>query len=187
MIPLKDDNPTRTFPFVNWALIAVNVAVFFYQVQLPQHAAQAKLAFPLAPTLGWIVTARLVDRVGKGIRGAPRDALITDLTPANVRGAAFGLRQALDTVGAIAGPLFLPAHMRAAAALFTLTAMAVAWLAPAVCSSDVVRAASCLLMSIVAKKKVDALELSSRARPGVGRRLSGRKTNGHPGWPFLRR
>ncbi len=68
-------------------------------------AAVSKLAFPLAPTLGWIVAARFADRVGKGIRGAPRDALIADLTPASVRGAAFGLRQALDTVGAIAGPL----------------------------------------------------------------------------------
>jgi len=68
-------------------------------------AAISKLAFPLAPTLGWVVAARFTDRVGKGIRGAPRDALIADLTPASVRGAAFGLRQALDTVGAIAGPL----------------------------------------------------------------------------------
>src|SRR5712692_10365956 len=49
---------------------------------------------------GWIVTARFVDRIGKGIRGAPRDALIADITPANARGASFGLRQTLDTVGA---------------------------------------------------------------------------------------
>src|SRR5205807_3615490 len=49
--------------------------------------------------------ARFMDRIGKGIRGAPRDALIADLTPAAVRGAAFGLRQSLDTVGAFAGPL----------------------------------------------------------------------------------
>lgn len=68
-------------------------------------AAVSKLAFPLAPTLGWVVGARFADRVGKGIRGAPRDALIADLTPAAVRGAAYGLRQALDTIGAIAGPL----------------------------------------------------------------------------------
>ncbi|HEX6136698.1 MAG TPA: MFS transporter [Casimicrobiaceae bacterium] len=68
-------------------------------------AAVSKLAFPLAPTLGWVVAARFADRVGKGIRGAPRDALIADLTPPSVRGAAFGLRQALDTIGAIAGPL----------------------------------------------------------------------------------
>lgn len=68
-------------------------------------AAISKLAFPLAPTLSWVVAARFADRVGKGIRGAPRDALVADLTPPAVRGAAFGLRQALDTVGAVAGPL----------------------------------------------------------------------------------
>ena len=65
----------------------------------------SKLAFPLAPTLGFVVAARFADRVGKGIRGAPRDALIADLTPPAIRGAAFGLRQALDTIGAIVGPL----------------------------------------------------------------------------------
>jgi MFS family permease len=68
-------------------------------------AAASKLVFPLATSIGWVTTGRFVDRVGKGIRGAPRDALIADLTPGDVRGAAFGLRQALDTVGAIAGPL----------------------------------------------------------------------------------
>ncbi|HSC24104.1 MAG TPA: MFS transporter [Casimicrobiaceae bacterium] len=76
-------------------------------------AAVSKLAFPLAPSLGFVVAGRFADRVGKGIRGAPRDALVADLTPASVRGAAFGLRQALDSVGAIAGPLlavFLIAH-----------------------------------------------------------------------------
>jgi hypothetical protein len=53
-----------------------------------------------------VVAARFVDRVGKGIRGAPRDALVADITPpAPIRGAAFGLRQSLDTVGAFAGPL----------------------------------------------------------------------------------
>ena len=68
-------------------------------------AALTKPLFALAPTVGWIFTARFLDRVGKGIRGAPRDALIADLTPAEVRGAAFGLRQSLDTVGAVVGPL----------------------------------------------------------------------------------
>ena len=68
-------------------------------------AALTKLVFPLAPTIGWIMFARFADRIGKGIRGAPRDALIADLTPANVRGASFGLRQALDTVGGFGGPL----------------------------------------------------------------------------------
>src|SRR5262249_20557346 len=74
-------------------------------------AACTKIIFPLAPNLGWIVFARFADRVGKGIRGAPRDALIADLTPADVRGASFGLRQALDTVGAVAGPLAAIAAM----------------------------------------------------------------------------
>jgi MFS family permease len=53
----------------------------------------------------WIITARFLDRIGKGIRGAPRDALVADITPPALRGAAFGLRQALDTVGAFLGPL----------------------------------------------------------------------------------
>jgi MFS family permease len=52
-----------------------------------------------------VLTARLLDRVGKGVRGAPRDALVADLTPPHLRGAAFGLRQSLDTVGAFLGPL----------------------------------------------------------------------------------
>jgi MFS family permease len=66
--------------------------------------ALSKPAFPLAASVGWVFAARFVDRVGKGIRGAPRDALIADVTPASLRGAAFGLRQSLDSIGAIAGP-----------------------------------------------------------------------------------
>jgi MFS family permease len=65
----------------------------------------SKPLFALAGTAGLLLTARLVDRVGKGIRGAPRDALIADIAPAQMRGAAFGLRQSLDTVGAFLGPL----------------------------------------------------------------------------------
>ena len=61
--------------------------------------------FPLAPSIGWLVAARFVDRIGKGIRGAPRDALIADLTPPDLRGASYGLRQSLDTIGAVLGPL----------------------------------------------------------------------------------
>src|SRR5256714_10082520 len=68
-------------------------------------AAFTKPVFPLAPTVGWLVAARLVDRIGKGIRGAPRDALIADIAPVRLRGASFGLRQSLDTVGAFVGPL----------------------------------------------------------------------------------
>lgn len=68
-------------------------------------AAITKPVFPLAPTLGWLIGARFVDRVGKGIRGAPRDALIADISPPELRGASFGLRQSLDTMGAFLGPL----------------------------------------------------------------------------------
>ena len=67
--------------------------------------ALSKPLFALAGSAGQIVGARLMDRVGKGVRGAPRDALVADITPPELRGAAFGLRQSLDTVGAFLGPL----------------------------------------------------------------------------------
>ena len=67
--------------------------------------AASKPLFALATTTGMVLAARLIDRVGKGIRGAPRDALVADLAPPGMRGAAFGLRQSLDTVGAFVGPL----------------------------------------------------------------------------------
>jgi MFS family permease len=68
-------------------------------------AALTKPLFPLADTAFMVFFARIMDRIGKGIRGAPRDALLADITPAELHGAAFGLRQSLDTVGAFAGPL----------------------------------------------------------------------------------
>ena len=68
-------------------------------------AAFTKPVFPLATTIGWLVAARFIDRVGKGIRGAPRDALVADISPGHLRGASFGLRQSLDTVGGFLGPL----------------------------------------------------------------------------------
>jgi MFS family permease len=68
-------------------------------------AAVTKPLFPLAGSVGMVLTARFIDRVGKGIRGAPRDALVADLSPPHLRGASFGLRQSLDTVGAFAGPV----------------------------------------------------------------------------------
>lgn len=77
-------------------------------------SALTKPIFPLASTVGWLVAARFIDRVGKGIRGAPRDALVAELSPQAVRGASYGLRQSLDTVGAFLGPL-------AAIALMALT------------------------------------------------------------------
>ena len=68
-------------------------------------SAITKPVFPLATTLGWVFGARFTDRVGKGIRGAPRDALVADIAPEELRGAAYGLRQSLDSVGAFIGPL----------------------------------------------------------------------------------
>ncbi|WP_256752935.1 MFS transporter [Mesorhizobium sp. Mes31] len=68
-------------------------------------AAFTKPIFPLAPTVEWLVAARFIDRIGKGIRGAPRDALVADIAPSHLRGASFGLRQSLDTIGAFIGPL----------------------------------------------------------------------------------
>lgn len=67
-------------------------------------AALVKPLFPLADSVATVTTARLLDRFGKGVRGAPRDALVGDLAPAEIRGACFGLRQSMDTVGAVLGP-----------------------------------------------------------------------------------
>ena len=88
-------------------------------------AAFTKPVFPLAPSAGWLFAARFIDRIGKGIRGAPRDALIADITPSDLRGASFGLRQSLDTIGAFIGPLAAVALMLFTADNFTL----VFWLA----------------------------------------------------------
>jgi MFS family permease len=94
-------------------------------------AALSKPVFPLAGSVGWIIGARVLDRFGKGIRGAPRDALIADLTPANMRGGAFGLRQSLDTVGAALGPVLAMLFMVLTASRFTVVfwiAVVPAWL-----------------------------------------------------------
>ncbi|WP_286164389.1 MFS transporter [Azoarcus sp. DN11] len=76
------------------------LAVFGYGL-----GALSKPLFALATSSGLVLAARLIDRVGKGIRGAPRDALVADIAPPEMRGAAFGLRQSLDTIGAFLGPL----------------------------------------------------------------------------------
>jgi MFS family permease len=78
-------------------------------------AAFTKPIFPLATSVSWLVAGRFIDRIGKGIRGAPRDALVADLSPSHLRGASYGLRQSLDTVGAFVGPI-------AAIGLMTVTA-----------------------------------------------------------------
>ncbi len=70
-----------------------------------------KPIFPIAKTIGWVFGARFADRIGKGIRGAPRDAMVADIAPLELRGAAYGLRQSLDSVGAFIGPLMAVVFM----------------------------------------------------------------------------
>ena len=82
------------------------LAVFGYAL-----GALSKPLFAIATSSGMVLGARLIDRVGKGVRGAPRDALVADISPPEVRGAAIGLRQSLDTVGAFLGPLLAVALM----------------------------------------------------------------------------
>lgn len=74
-------------------------------------AAMTKPIFPLATTISWVFAARFIDRIGKGIRGAPRDALVAEIAPFKLRGAAYGLRQSLDSAGAFIGPLAAVAFM----------------------------------------------------------------------------
>lgn len=88
-------------------------------------AAITKPLFPLATTLSWVFSARFIDRIGKGIRGAPRDALVADITPPNQRGAAYGLRQALDSAGAFMGPLLAVIFM----VIFVNDIRSVLWIA----------------------------------------------------------
>jgi len=101
-------------------------------------AALTKPLLALAPSVGWVVAARLADRIGKGIRGAPRDALLADLSPPHLRGASFGLRQMLDTVGAFAGPLLAIIAMSATGGSFRT----VFWLA-------VLPAAACVAVLVL--------------------------------------
>ncbi|MFN7012201.1 MAG: MFS transporter [Allorhizobium sp.] len=99
-------------------------------------AALTKPIFPLAPSVAWLIAARFIDRIGKGIRGAPRDALVADISPPDLRGASFGLRQSLDTLGALLGPLLAIVLMWAFSNDFTL----VFWIAviPAVISAGLI-------------------------------------------------
>jgi len=95
-------------------------------------AALSKPLFPLAASASAVMVARFADRIGKGIRGAPRDAMIADETPPEIRGKAFGLRQALDTAGALFAPIAAIGLM----ALFASEIRMVFWIAviPAACS-----------------------------------------------------
>ena len=126
-------------------------------------SALAKPLFPLAGSIALVLGARFVDRIGKGIRGSPRDALIADVTEPGARGRAFGLRQALDTVGAVLGPL---------AAIALMVALAndirsVLWLA-------VVPALACVALIVFfveepARKTVGTAPVSLRSAGALGR------------------
>lgn len=130
-------------------------------------AALSKPLFPLASGVGMVLAARFVDRVGKGIRGAPRDALIADLAPVSVRGAAYGLRQSLDTVGAFAGPLLALALMAASGDDFRL----VFWFA-------VIPAVACVALIVFGVREPDVAVAGSPRRLPIRRsemaRLPGR-------------
>jgi MFS family permease len=131
-------------------------------------SALTKPIFAIAGSIGPVVGARLLDRVGKGIRGAPRDALVADITPLHLRGAGFGLRQSLDTVGAFLGPL-------AAIGLMALTANAfrtVFWIAA-------IPAAAALAVLVLGVR-----EPERQTVPGAPRRLrlSDVRRMGKPFW-----
>ena len=116
--------------------------------------ALSKPLFAIAPTVGLVVTARLIDRVGKGTRGAPRDALVADLAPPGMRGAAFGLRQSLDTVGAFLGPLLAMGLML----LWANDFRAVFWVA-------VIPAALCVALLLVGVQEPERAASAVRAHP----------------------
>lgn len=116
--------------------------------------AASKPLFALATTSGLVLGARLIDRVGKGIRGAPRDALVADLAPPAMRGAAFGLRQSLDTVGSFLGPLLAIALMLLWAGDFR----AVFWVA-------VIPAVLCVALLVVGVREPEAPAHARRTNP----------------------
>jgi len=116
-------------------------------------SAITKPIFPLATAIGWVFGARFVDRIGKGIRGAPRDALVADIAPLQLRGAAYGLRQSLDSVGAFIGPLLAVIFM----IWFTSNIRAVLWVA-------VVPAFIAVLLLIVAVREPESSECAADPR-----------------------
>jgi MFS family permease len=116
--------------------------------------ALSKPLFALAPTTGLVLTARLLDRVGKGVRGAPRDALVADIAPPHLRGAAFGLRQSLDTVGAFLGSLLAVALML----LWANDFRAIFWVA-------VIPAALAVALLVLGVREPDAKPGAKRSNP----------------------
>ncbi|MFZ2950964.1 MAG: MFS transporter [Desulfuromonadaceae bacterium] len=121
-------------------------------------AALTKPLFPLATGVGAVLTARFIDRIGKGIRGAPRDALIADITPQEIRGAAYGLRQSMDTVGAFAGPLLAIVLMYATHDNFRL----VFWVAS-------VPAAVCVLLIVFGVEEPESTRQVAQVRFPISR------------------
>ena len=117
-------------------------------------AALSKPLFPLASTVGLVATARFVDRVGKGIRGAPRDALVAEIAPVHLRGACYGLRQSLDTIGACVGPLLAVLCM----ALMAGDVRAVLWIA-------VVPAAMAVLLLVAGVEEPERAAATAASKP----------------------
>jgi MFS family permease len=119
--------------------------------------AVSKPLFALAGAPGPVLGARFLDRIGKGLRGAPRDALVADVTPPDLRGRAYGLRQSLDTVGAFLGPLLAVGLM----ALWANDMRAVFWVAaiPAAISVGIALIASLTKLSITRLRPVPVLEI----------------------------
>jgi MFS family permease len=126
-------------------------------------AAVTKPIFPLASSAGWVFGARFLDRIGKGIRGAPRDALVADLTAPALRGAAFGLRQALDSVGAVLGPLLAVVFM----AVLADDIRSVLWIA-------LVPAVLCVVVLIVFVREPERTETRAQQAAPLGLRDAGR-------------
>ena len=135
-------------------------------------AALTKPLFPLAGTVGWVFAARFIDRIGKGVRDAPRDALVGDIAPAHLRGACYGLRQSLDTVGAFAGPLLAVALM----ALFANDFRAVFWIA-------VIPAFIALAILVFGVKEPETVRAKGRPRSPI--RLSELRRIGAAYWGLV--
>lgn len=134
-------------------------------------AALTKPLFPLAAGVGTVLLARFLDRLGKGIRGAPRDALVADVTPPELRASAFGLRQALDTVGAFLGPLAAVALMAATGDDVRL----VLWFA-------VLPALLCVLVLWLGVEEPEASRPPARPRPRLGLARADLRALGRPFW-----
>lgn len=132
-------------------------------------AALTKPLFALAGSAPIVLGARFADRIGKGLRGAPRDALVADVTPPEIRGKAFGLRQSLDTIGAFAGPLLAIGLMF----VFANNIRSVFWFA-------IIPAAIAVLLVVIGVEDAPAANADPTARPPI--RMSDLKRLTSPFW-----